>query len=144
MPVLYQKMIYKADLRRNPDVLYVFGDNVARYGKGGQAAEMRDEPNGIGVVTKYLPSMEEGAFFSNEPAAVEAQNRLIDADMKPLFEKVKQGGVVILPLDGLGTERAELRYRSPMTWNYLQDKISALLRTADLFTKEQKPCLTSI
>lgn len=138
MPVLYQHHISRRDLRRNPDVLYVFGDNVARYGDGGQAAEMRNEPNGVGVATKYLPSMDEGAFFTNEPESVSAQNRIIDEDMKPLFVKVKQGGVVIIPMAGLGTERAELRFRSPETWNYLQDKISALLKTADMFDKEQK------
>ncbi|AXQ68724.1 hypothetical protein HOU00_gp401 [Caulobacter phage CcrPW] len=138
MPVLFQHHIVRRDLRRNADVLYVFGDNVARHGDGGQAAEMRNEPNGIGVATKYLPSMSEDAFFANDPAAVDAQNRIIDQDMKPLFDKVKQGGIVIIPAAGLGTERAELRTRSPETWNYLQDKISALLRTADMFDKEPK------
>jgi hypothetical protein len=27
MPILYQKMIYRVDLQRNRNVLYLFGDN---------------------------------------------------------------------------------------------------------------------
>jgi hypothetical protein len=34
------------------NTVYVFGDNVARHGLGGQAKAMRGEPNTIGVSTK--------------------------------------------------------------------------------------------
>ena len=35
--IIFQKMIYREDLIRNRSVIYVFGDNDLRIGKGGQA-----------------------------------------------------------------------------------------------------------
>lgn len=133
MPVLFQKIIKREDLRRNPQVLYVFGDNVQRVGLGGQAGEMRREVNAVGVATKYSPSI----YYGEDPAEVAAQNRIIDEDMKPLFEKVSKGGVVVWPADGIGTVRADLPRVAPSTFAYLNQKLAALLKAADLFDKEQ-------
>jgi hypothetical protein len=52
MPIIYQKFIRRQDLRNNRDKFYVFGDNMQRIGYGGQARDMRGEPNAIGAVTK--------------------------------------------------------------------------------------------
>lgn len=135
MPVLFQKMIFREDLRRNQQCLYVFGDNVLRKGMGGQAGHMRGEPNAIGVATKYRPSMDPEDFFGEAPEQVAAQNRLLDEDMKPLFEHVKRGGIVVWPTDGIGSGLSELPTRAPQTWDYLQQKLAALLATAALFEK---------
>ncbi|SDK47143.1 hypothetical protein [Bradyrhizobium ottawaense] len=63
MPVVFQNWITRNDLLDNRDKMYVFGDNVQRTGFAGQAKEMRGEPNAIGVVTKWAPSMQPTAFF---------------------------------------------------------------------------------
>lgn len=52
-------------LRASPEKIFVFGDNMKRYGKGGQAV-IRDEPNAFGVATKRHPSMYDWAFFSDK------------------------------------------------------------------------------
>ena len=52
-------------LRDKPEKIYVFGDNMKRYGKRGQAV-IRDEPNAFGVATKRHPSMYDWAFFSDK------------------------------------------------------------------------------
>ena len=132
MPVLFQKIVKREDLRRNPQVLYVFGDNVERVGLGGQAGEMRREVNAVGVATKYSPRV----YFGEDPAEVMAQNRIIDQDMKPLFEKVNRGGIVVWPADGIGTGLADLPRVAPSTFAYLNQKLAALLKAADLFDKE--------
>jgi hypothetical protein len=49
-------------LRRNPDCVFVFGDNLARRGKGGAAA-LRDEPNTYGFITKKQPLDIDSAFY---------------------------------------------------------------------------------
>lgn len=138
MPVIFQHHIKRSDLVRNHDpdhplanVLYVFGDNMARVGLGGQAKEMRHEPNAVGVATKYSPE----ECFGEEPAQVVAQKRVIDRDMKPLFAHVKEGGVVIWPSRGIGTERANMEMMAPSTWDYLQAKLAALLRVAKLYDR---------
>lgn len=138
MPVVFQKIVKRADARRNHDpdhapsnVLYVFGDNIARVGYGGQAGELRDEPNAVGVATKYSPS----SYFGEEPAQVLAQRRVIDEDMKPLFEHVKLGGVVVWPADGIGTGLASLPDKAPSTFEHIEQKLAALVRVARLFDR---------
>jgi hypothetical protein len=59
-------MIYRRDLRANPESLYLFGDNTKRVGIGGQAREMRGEPNAVGIATKNAP----GSY----PATVQVQS----------------------------------------------------------------------
>lgn len=118
--LLLQSRIYRADLKVNPQVLYVFGDNEQRWGRGGQAAECRDEPNGVGVATLYAP----GQFWSDQD--VNRQCAVIDRDMAPLFEALRAGGTVVFPLDGIGTGLADLANRSPATFKHLLSRVSDL------------------
>lgn len=99
MPLLLQHRIYRADLRANPDVLYVFGDNEIRRGLGGQAAEMRGEPNAVGVATLRAP----GVFWTETETA--RQCGVIDADLTPAFAALVAGRPVVFPLDGVGSGR---------------------------------------
>jgi len=120
MPLILQSRIYRADLKANPGVLYVFGDNERRYGLGGQAAEMRNEPNAVGVATLHAP----GVFWTDENAAI--QCAVISDDMAPLFDALRTGRTVIFPLDGIGTGLADLARRSPITFNHLQQRVGEL------------------
>lgn len=52
-------------LRRNPDCVFVFGDNLERRGKGG-AAILRNEPNTYGFITKKRPRNIDSAFYHPE------------------------------------------------------------------------------
>lgn len=106
MPLIYQHRISRADLRANPDVLYIFGDNCARVGLGGQAAAMRGEPNAVGVRTKRQPNMRPSAFFSDSDA-FECQGYWA-SDLAPVREHHQRGGIVVIPLDGIGTGFAKL------------------------------------
>ena len=56
----------RAEIKANPDKLYVFGDNMARVGLGGQAKEARGEPNSVGIPTKWRPGKNDGDYFSNQ------------------------------------------------------------------------------
>lgn len=59
------KHITKEFLRENSNVVFVFGDNDLRYGKGG-AAVLRDEPNTYGFVTKKEPNNKDSSFYRPE------------------------------------------------------------------------------
>ena len=116
-----QDRIYRSDVKSNPNTLYVFGDNDARKGYGGQAATMRGERNAVGIRTKALPETGENAYWSDK--TYEENIRKIDEDMAPLFAHT---GPVVIPSDGIGTGRAQLARRAPKTFEYLQSKLAEL------------------
>jgi len=125
MTVIFQKMVYRSDLKRNPTILYVFGDNLERVGMGGQAGAMRGEPNAVGVATKASPSR----YFKNDDESVAYQNEVIDADMVPLFAQVRAGGVVVWPADGIGTGLSALPEFAPRTLEHIEKRLAELQAT---------------
>jgi len=116
--IVRQSRIYRADLRANPGVLYVFGDNVTRRGLGGQAAEMRDEPNAVGVATKWSPGNHTLDYFDD--FQFEKIANIIDADLERVRVHLDAGYVVVVPLDGIGTGLSELPERAPRVYEYIQ------------------------
>lgn len=115
MPIIYQQRIFRQDLRANPNVLYVFGDNLKRQGLAGQAREMRGEPNAIGLPTKRQPS----EFLSDSD--LPAIQRAISLDQFTLEQKLAwKREIVIWPLDGIGTGLAQLRQRAPLIHQFYE------------------------
>lgn len=119
------RFITREYVRANRDKLFLFGDNLERRGFGGQAAAMRGEPNTIGIPTKKSPSYKEDAFFSDDEfeqnkAAIDAA---FDTLMRAVTETVRS---IVIPSDGLGTGRAQLDTRAPLTFAYLQKRLAEL------------------
>lgn len=113
--IVYQKIIARMDLRTNQNTcLYVFGDNLAEVGYGGQAKEMRDEPNAIGIPTKRNPRLylNDGDFDEVVPIIKQKVGRL--RGFLALSDTV-----VVFPADGIGTGLANLSSQAPMIWGYL-------------------------
>jgi hypothetical protein len=112
-------MITRDDLRAEPDKIFVFGDNMARFGLGGQAASMRGEPNAIGVATLYAP----GNFYRDgDPAALKAV--MDDLMILPLL--LRQGKTIVVPSAGIGTGLARL----PQSYPALHQLIRAFFTAA--------------
>ena len=120
MKIIKQHRIYRQDLKNNPDVLYLFGDNLVQKGFGGQAKEMRGEPNAIGIPTKKLPSMGSNSFFTDEEYLTNCE--AIDK----AFNRIKDAEVVVIPSDGLGTGLAMLDTKAPKTFAYLNKCLQKL------------------
>jgi hypothetical protein len=55
-------MITKDYLANNPTHIFVFGDNLQRWGKGG-AAKLRDCKNSYGFITKRAPNNKDSSFY---------------------------------------------------------------------------------
>lgn len=125
MPVITQKFIFRSDLQNNPDVLYLFGDNLQRRGYGGQAKEMRGEPNAVGIATKNAPGMKPGDFFSDEDITLRYR---IDDDLAPAYQHLRKGGLLVIPEDGLGTGLSQLPTRAPELDAYLKQELERLRR----------------
>ena len=115
--IIFQKIIKREDLKANPHAMYLFGDNVLRKGLGGQAKEMRGEPNARGIATKYKPDNKPESFFSDDFYNI--QTEIIYTDYNPAFNFHKSGGLVVIPTDGIGSGLADLKNKSPKTWEYL-------------------------
>lgn len=93
---------------KNKDALIVFGDNLIRKGKAGQAA-IRDCKNAYGIPTKRLPSMNPDAFFSDKLEEI----NIVQEHLDFLLKEHKNGRVIYLPTDGIGTGLARLSSKSP-------------------------------
>lgn len=118
LPIIYVPLIFRGDLQIAPKVYFVFGDNLARKGYGGQAKEMRGEPNAIGIATKRLPSMDPEAFFSDG----NPEDRIaLMADLMKVVGLWSKGHQIVAPLMGLGTERARLKEKAPGLFKLIVD-----------------------
>lgn len=118
MPIRYEKHITRAMLRAEPDTLFVFGDNLARRGLGGQAKEMRGEPNAIGIPTKRAPGMCDGDFMRDED--FDTFRHEAAGSLSVLRVHLEGGGSVVWPADGIGTGLAQLLDRAPKVWAALE------------------------
>jgi hypothetical protein len=119
MSVRYLSWITRDMLRAAPNEAFVFGDNAARVGLGGQAKEMRGEPNAWGVATLYAPGNPYDA--SSRPL------RIVVEDLNRIGWLLGDGKVVNVPRDGLGTGLARLAEHRPDLLNL----ITAFFRAAD-------------
>lgn len=112
MPVKYLPWITRDMLRNEPESMFVFGDNRERWGLGGQAKEMRGEPNAIGVATLYAP----GLFYDeNDPSALST----VANDLSIVSKSLALGVTVYVPTDGLGTGLGRLKESAPLIHNFI-------------------------
>jgi hypothetical protein len=111
MKIIIESRQYTQELlREHPARLFVFGDNMKRYGKRGQAV-IRQEMNAYGVATKRYPSMEDWAFFSDKPDEFEC----VISDLRVLY-KLSETYTIVFPEAGIGTGLADMKNRSPALW----------------------------
>lgn len=119
MPLIIVPRYTRADLRANPTWLYAFGDNMLEKGLGGQAKAARGEPNAVGIPTKWSPSLDAEAFFSDKDYPL-IQPFILTAFAR-LWQHLSEGGTVVWPKDGVGSGLAELEARAPRIWTYLEE-----------------------
>ncbi len=123
--VLTMKWITRAFVREHRDHIFLFGDNLVRRGFGGQAAAMRGEPNVVGIPTKKLHTNGKNAFFKD--AEFEQNITAIDHFFELLSAiSSTTDQVIVIPANGIGTGRAQLQSRAPLTFAYLQKRLGDL------------------
>lgn len=124
----FRPFIYREDLQRETETLFVFGDNMLRKGFGGQAAAMRGEPNAVGIPTKELPSMTTNAFLSD--ADFDRWKETSLPDWRRLFHQARQGGKIVWPEAGIGTGLAKLEENAPSIADAIKRNLAALQELA--------------
>lgn len=117
---------WRANARAHPKWLFVFGDNLARSGFGGQARELRGEPNAIGIPTKHRPAMDDAAFFTDGIFDDPDVMRVINDELGKLDRALAAGQNVVLPRDGVGTGLSQLPQRAPRSHAYLERRLREL------------------
>lgn len=118
-------MITRQMVREHPDALFVFGDNAQREGLGGQAREMRGEPNTVGVRTKWNPYTHPKSYFTD---ANPDCRRMVEDDLRMIGDELDKGRTVYYPADGVGTGRANLDHHAPKLAAFIRQYIAALER----------------
>lgn len=94
--VIKQTWITREDLKANRDIVYVFGDNVARDGQRGLARQMRHEPNAHAISISW------GPFEPFSLLTLEAAIAQIDSDFSALLDR--QPRLIVWPLIGIVPE----------------------------------------
>jgi len=121
------------DVRNNLDKIFVFGDNSIRQGTGGQA-QIRHEPNTVGIMTKKFPRNTPDAFLYDSEYAENIKR--IDEDIENLKQKA-DGKTIVFPTDGIGTNLADIAHTAPKTMEYLINRLKSEfgLKDSDPFIK---------
>lgn len=116
--VIFQQTILRQDLRNNPNVIYLFGDNCERTGYSEEDKEMRGEPNSIGIVVKKSQTNN----FNDEEYNTNIV--LIEQDIK----RIPKYSLVVIPSEGIGTGDSNLQKNAPKTYNFLSVKLNELIQ----------------
>ena len=127
--VLFEvNMLVREHIRKCPDILVIFGDNLERAGYGGQARECRDEPNCLGIVVKRRPSKDIGAYFTDDD--VGEIGTMIEEGFARAIAHLKEGKHVAYPSRGIATGYALLEVTSPKLMSCVHDGERALWHVA--------------
>lgn len=123
----FMKFIKRSDVKKNHDKFFVFGDNNMHLGIGGQAKEMRGEPNAIGVRTKKTPGIDPSAYYTDNE--FDDNKQKIDLDLNYIEMLLSEENTVVFPKDGIGTGLAKLQEKAPKTFEYLQNRLKEIFET---------------
>lgn len=129
MILIKQHRIFRKDIQANPQIIYIFGDNLERKGNGGQAAEMRGERNSFGIATKRKPEhgTKECYFHDSDYFMV---RKIIDEEFDRLENRIIECGykAIVAPLDGIGTGLAKLPEHAPKILEYINIRLEGIAR----------------
>lgn len=115
MNIIYVDKLSVDLCRAQPDHVFVFGDNLAGYGKGGQAV-IRYEMNAFGIPTKRYPSMAAGSFFTDQ----NCEREHVLKALRDLYCIAKQR-TIVFPSKGVGTGMAKMPESSPKIFSEMNE-----------------------
>lgn len=124
MPIMTMKRYTREYIRANPDMHFIFGDNYAREGLGGQAAAARGETNAVGICTKKAPTYNDKDFLTDKEYCRNI-TWILD-DFAEVLHALTRKETVVWPEDGIGTGIADLPNRAPETLKFINTVIESL------------------
>lgn len=133
--IKYKKFTTREYIRMNRDMLFIFGDNDIRAGYGGQAKEMRGEPNAFGIRVKKYPVLLDDAYYSDNDFCNNIIKIETDIVRIKQAQERKNYKHIVFPIDGVGTGRAKLEEKAPKTWGYLCGALRMKLNIDNISSK---------
>lgn len=110
--------LYRPELlAKHRSAIFVFGDNLLRRGKKGQAV-IRDEPNAFGIATKVKPSTTDDSYFND---ADERHKEAIIMDIERLVKLRSSGKYIVFPKAGIGTGLSKMPEKCPRLFALLNE-----------------------
>lgn len=113
------------DVKNSSDKVFLFGDNIedakTGYKPKSTQAVIRGEENAIGIPTKKNRGTSAASYFTD------ADFDEFKTGVDSAIAKAKASGkTIVLPENGIGTGKAQLKQRAPRCFEYLQDQLDAL------------------
>lgn len=124
--VVRVRSLHLQSVRANPGTLFVFNDNMQRYGGPALARQIRGEPNAVGIPTKREPANRESSYFKNGDLDAQDVRMAIQGALDRLQEHLDNGGNVVLPVEGIGTGLAGLRDHAPLIYRMVNGRLQEL------------------
>ncbi len=128
--VILQEKILREDLRKHPERVYLYADNLMKEGYGSQASEMRGEANAIAIPTMHTPYDDVAAYFSDKDYAKNV------SEIDKAFAQIPSGRTIVIPaikdqsgnhVVSIGSGLAYMREKAYSTYCYLQSKLAELI-----------------
>ena len=118
----------RKDVENNPDKVFLFGDNFedaeTGYVPSSTQAVIRGLPNAIGISTKNDRGTKKSSYLTD--ADFNTFKQRVDEQI----QKAKESGkTIVIPEDGIGTGKAQLKERAPKLFEYLQQELDKLKNT---------------
>lgn len=127
MPIYYHNEIYTIlEINKAPDIVFVFGDNVVRQGRGGQAI-IRGLPNTFGIPTKWYPDRFNTSMFTDKNP--ECYNIIMNHLKALECEYLQRGITVAWPVAGIGTGLANWQRFAPMLLATTEHAVAQLMES---------------
>lgn len=120
MPLEHMEHYTRHLVRANSRKWFIYGDNLERRGLGRQAKACRYERNAIGIPTKRSPYV-----FLSDADFDEWQNAARH-DMERALALLENRAIVVFPIHGIGTGRAELPTRAPRIYAQIRSWVIRL------------------
>jgi len=116
----------RESVEQDKDFVYLFGDNLCDMENGYvpkfTQAVIRGLPNAIGICTKRDRYTREGSYLNDGDYGWFTVH--VDTQIRAA---VDSGKGLALPKMGIGTGKAMLKEKSPMCYDYLRSKLTALV-----------------
>lgn len=119
---IWQEYWAPIDCMNYSSYIFVYGDNNERVGNAGQAI-IRHCENAMGIRTKVTPGVRDFDYFTDED--FDKYSKWIDEDIEAIKQLYHIGNYtgIVFPKNGLGTGLAELPFRAPKLFSYLNDRL---------------------